>query len=53
MRLPEGPIIIVGGSGFIGSNLADSYLRDGEEVIVLDNLSRGRFYFITGHHCNI
>ncbi|TWB48452.1 CDP-paratose 2-epimerase [Rhizobium sp. ERR 922] len=40
MRLPEGPIIIVGGSGFIGSNLADSYLRDGEDVIVLDNLSR-------------
>ncbi|MBP1884294.1 NAD-dependent epimerase/dehydratase family protein [Sinorhizobium mexicanum] len=33
-------IVIVGGSGFVGSNLADSFLRDGEEVIVLDNLSR-------------
>ena len=34
------PIAVVGGSGFIGSNLADSLLSDGEEVIVVDNLSR-------------
>lgn len=34
------PVLVVGGSGFIGSNLADSYLSDGEDVIVLDNLSR-------------
>lgn len=34
------PILITGGSGFIGSNLADSLLQDGEEVIVLDNLCR-------------
>ena len=33
-------IVVVGGSGFLGSNLADSFLREGEEVIVLDNLSR-------------
>ncbi len=33
-------IVIVGGAGFIGSNLADSFLRDGEEVIVVDNLRR-------------
>ena len=33
-------IVIVGGAGFIGSNLADSFLQDGEDVIVLDNLSR-------------
>ncbi|MCA1439522.1 NAD-dependent epimerase/dehydratase family protein [Ensifer sp. IC4062] len=33
-------ILVVGGSGFVGCNLADSFLRDGEEVIVLDNLSR-------------
>ncbi|NRP69573.1 CDP-paratose 2-epimerase [Ensifer psoraleae] len=33
-------IVVVGGSGFVGSNLADSFLREGEEVIVLDNLSR-------------
>jgi len=34
------PVLITGGSGFIGSNLADSLLSDGEEVIILDNLSR-------------
>ncbi|WP_246045421.1 SDR family NAD(P)-dependent oxidoreductase [Rubellimicrobium roseum] len=35
-----GPVLVTGGSGFIGSNLADSLLADGHEVIVLDNLSR-------------
>ncbi|TPK71513.1 NAD-dependent epimerase/dehydratase family protein [Mesorhizobium sp. B2-4-15] len=34
------PVAIVGGSGFIGSNLADSLLSDGEPVLVVDNLSR-------------
>ncbi|MDO5758073.1 MAG: SDR family NAD(P)-dependent oxidoreductase [Rhodobacterales bacterium] len=34
------PVVITGGSGFIGSNLADSLLQDGREVIVYDNLSR-------------
>ena len=34
------PVIVTGGSGFIGSNLADSLLRDGKDVIILDNLGR-------------
>ncbi|MGE6741324.1 NAD-dependent epimerase/dehydratase family protein [Allorhizobium pseudoryzae] len=34
------PIVITGGSGFIGSNLAESFLSQGEDVIVLDNLGR-------------
>ncbi|WP_245419581.1 SDR family NAD(P)-dependent oxidoreductase [Phyllobacterium salinisoli] len=34
------PVVITGGSGFIGSNLADSLLASGEEVVILDNLSR-------------
>ncbi len=34
------PVLITGGSGFIGSNLADALLSDGQEVLVLDNLSR-------------
>ncbi|AFL53646.1 CDP-paratose 2-epimerase [Sinorhizobium fredii] len=33
-------VLVVGGSGFLGCNVADSFLRDGEKVIVLDNLSR-------------
>lgn len=34
------PIVITGGSGFIGSNLADSLMSDGEDVIIVDNLGR-------------
>lgn len=34
------PIAVVGGAGFIGCNLAESYLRDGRDVLILDNLSR-------------
>jgi CDP-paratose 2-epimerase len=33
-------IVIVGGAGFIGCNLADSFLRDGCDVVILDDLSR-------------
>ena len=34
-------ILITGGAGFIGSHLADAYLRRGDEVYVLDDLSTG------------
>lgn len=33
-------ILVTGGAGFIGSNIAHSFLEDGHEVVVLDNLSR-------------
>lgn len=34
------PVAVVGGAGFIGSNLAASYLMDGRRVLVVDNLAR-------------
>lgn len=34
--------IVTGGAGFIGSNLVDSLVDGGHEVIVIDNLSTGK-----------
>jgi len=33
-------IVVTGGAGFVGSNLADSLLRDGNYVTILDSLHR-------------
>jgi UDP-glucose 4-epimerase len=33
--------LITGGAGFIGSHLAENLIRNGQEVLVLDNLSTG------------
>lgn len=35
-------ILLTGGAGFIGSNVADAYIREGHDVIVVDNLFTGR-----------
>lgn len=57
------PMLIFGGAGFVGANLADSVMADGEDVVVFDNLSRpgvernlkwlksrngGRLHFVAG-----
>jgi UDP-glucose 4-epimerase len=34
-------ILVTGGAGFIGSNLADSFIREGHQVTIVDNLSTG------------
>ena len=34
-------VLITGGSGFVGSHLAEALLERGDEVLVLDNLSTG------------
>ncbi|MFA4991729.1 MAG: GDP-mannose 4,6-dehydratase [Candidatus Omnitrophota bacterium] len=36
-------VLITGGAGFIGSHLADMVISAGDEVVILDNLSTGRF----------
>lgn len=36
------PVAVIGGAGFIGSNLVDELMTQGHEVIVLDNFSEGK-----------
>jgi CDP-paratose 2-epimerase len=36
----EPPVVITGGAGFVGSNLADRLLREGASVRILDDFSR-------------
>ncbi len=35
-------IMLTGGAGFIGSHIADAYVREGHELLVVDDLSTGR-----------
>ena len=35
-------VVITGGAGFIGSHLAEAFVRDGYRVRVIDNLSTGK-----------
>jgi UDP-glucose 4-epimerase len=41
-------VLITGGAGFIGSHLAERLVADGEEVVVLDNLSTGNLDNLRG-----
>jgi len=36
----SGPVLVTGGAGFIGCNIADRLARNGHEVIILDALAR-------------
>jgi UDP-glucose 4-epimerase len=44
--------LVTGGAGFIGSTLADRLIAAGVEVVIYDNLSRGRRDFIAGACAN-
>ncbi len=36
-------VLVTGGAGYIGSHLVDALIARGDEVLVIDNLSTGRF----------
>lgn len=42
MKDPSKKILITGGAGFIGSQVAQAYLQAGHEVVVVDDFSRGK-----------
>lgn len=46
-------IIVSGGAGFIGSHLAERLVEDGNDVIVIDNLSHGKIDYLDNIKKNI
>jgi CDP-paratose 2-epimerase len=36
----NGPVLITGGAGFLGTNIAAALARRGQEILILDNLTR-------------
>ena len=42
MKFTEKNILVIGGAGFVGSNVVDRLIKQGHSVIVLDNFSTGK-----------
>ena len=40
--LEHSRVLVTGGAGFIGSNLVDRLLEQGNEVVCLDNMATGK-----------
>ena len=43
----NGPVLVTGGAGFIGSHIVDRLVNDGIETVALDNLSAGMISNLT------
>ena len=39
-------ILVTGGAGFIGSHIADAYIKNNHHVVIIDDMSKGRKEFI-------
>lgn len=64
-RITNSKVLVTGGAGFIGSNLCEDLLQNGNQVVCLDNLSTGNsdnirpfleldaFTFIEGDICDL
>jgi len=42
-------VLVIGGSGFIGSHLVDGLVSEGSDVVVLDDFSGGRHESLSQH----
>lgn len=40
--MSEGPVLVTGGAGFVGSHLCDRLLAEGRSVVAVDDLTTGR-----------
>lgn len=45
--------LITGGAGFVGSHLTDKLVADGNNVVILDDLSNGSIENISHHHKDV
>jgi UDP-glucose 4-epimerase len=45
--LSDGPVLVTGGAGFIGSHMVDKLVEEGIDTKVLDNLSTGKLSNLT------
>ena len=46
MNFNDSRVLITGGAGFIGSNLAKALLKEGAKITIFDDFSAGLIWFI-------
>lgn len=49
MAIAGKKVLVTGGAGFIGSHLIDAIVGKCDEIVVVDNLSSGKYEFIKDH----